>query len=87
MIIKIYAHKNKINGKYYIGITSQSIKKRWGTKGSPYKNQTKFANAIKKYGWNNFEHIVLEETDSMTTADKLEKEYIKRQKKVKRIFR
>ena len=56
-------HKNKINGKMYIGITSRTPEARWGNNGSQYtkaKNPC-FYNAIQKYGWDNFEHIILEE--------------------------
>jgi len=53
----VYMHKNKINGKVYIGITKQIPKKRWNN-GKGYKNQI-FEKAIDKYGWNNFEHIIL----------------------------
>jgi group I intron endonuclease len=54
-------HKNKINGKMYIGITSRVPEVRWGNNGSQY-TKTKnpcFYNAIQKYGWDNFEHIIL----------------------------
>jgi len=54
----IYSHRNKINNKSYIGLTSNPMKRFCG-KGSTYKRCIKFYNAIKKYGWNNFEHIVL----------------------------
>lgn len=54
----VYVHINKINSKRYYGITSQLPKERW-KRGSSYKNQPKFYNAILKYGWDNFEHIVL----------------------------
>jgi group I intron endonuclease len=55
----IYIHKNKINGKCYVGQTTNKPKKRWGSNGINYKNSTIFWNAIQKYGWDNFEHIVL----------------------------
>lgn len=58
---KVYAHINKINNKAYIGITKQPLTNRWGLNGQGYKAQPKFYNAITKYGWNNFTHIILED--------------------------
>lgn len=46
----VYMHKNKENGKMYIGITSRHPEVRWGNNGSQY-TKTKnpyFYNAIKK---------------------------------------
>ena len=57
----IYVHINKINKKAYVGITVQTkAKYRWGKNGEHYKQQPKFYNAIKKYGWDTFDHIILE---------------------------
>lgn len=56
---KVYKHINKINGKCYIGITSLELKERFGKNGSNYKQCTYFWNAIQKYGWDNFEHIII----------------------------
>jgi len=56
---RLYIHKNKINGKCYVGQTiheDQNI--RWRDGKGYYKSQ-KFNRAIKKYGWENFEHIIL----------------------------
>jgi|LGVE01.1.fsa_nt_gb group I intron endonuclease len=72
----IYVHKNKINGKCYVGVTSTTTQLRWGKQGSKYLGQPKFANAIMKYGWDNFEHIILEETNNENEADILEREYV-----------
>lgn len=56
----IYAHINKVNGEKYIGQTIQTLQERFRKEGNGYKACTKFYNAIQKYGWDNFEHIVLE---------------------------
>lgn len=56
----IYMHKNKINGKVYIGQSIQTnIKDRWKN-GKGYKTSSYFYHAIEKYGWDNFEHLILE---------------------------
>ena len=59
----IYCHKNKINGKCYIGLTSyvDNPNKRWRDGLAYLNNHHKvFAAAIEKYGWENFEHEILE---------------------------
>lgn len=76
----LYVHINKINGKKYVGITKQSPKNRWGYNGYNYRNQCKksnhFYNAICKYGWNNFEHIVILSGLTLREANMLEILYI-----------
>lgn len=57
----VYMHKNKINGKVYIGITSQKPSERRGKNGGNYKSSPHFYNSINKYGWDNFEHEILYE--------------------------
>ena len=67
----IYIHRNKINGKCYVGQTVTSPHIRWGENGYNYIVQTqdgkfihpKFAPAILKNGWDNFEHLILPSLD------------------------
>lgn len=73
----IYAHRNKTNGKLYIGQTSQIPEKRWGKDGSGYKTSTKFYRAIQKYGWENFEHLILFSELSENEANSIEESLIK----------
>lgn len=68
----VYKHTNKTNGKMYVGITSQNVKDRWG-KGSKYHSQY-FGNAIKKYGWDGFDHLII--ASGLTKEDACEMERI-----------
>lgn len=54
----VYLHINPENKKVYVGITNQNVYKRWKN-GHGYTKYKKFYNAIIKYGWSNFKHIVL----------------------------
>ena len=48
--------------KSYIGQTINSLQVRWQSNGKGYlinEQDSKFAKAIKKYGWNNFTHEVI----------------------------
>lgn len=75
----VYCHECIPNGKKYYGITKDA-QKRWGNNGSGYYTNripgTVFENAIRKYGWDNFKHIVLHQNLSRTEACRLEQEYI-----------
>lgn len=76
---KIYMHKNKINGKVYIGQTKQTLNHRWNN-GKGYDRCPYFYNAIKKYGWENFEHMLIIDGLTKEQADELEKEFIQKYK-------
>lgn len=73
----VYAHINKANRKIYVGITSQSVQSRWGYNGNGYKDSPKFYNAIKKYGWDNFDHEIIAEHLTEQEAKNFEKSLIK----------
>lgn len=55
----VYMHFNKINSKVYIGITILKPTVRWGKDGCNYKESPYFWSAIQKYGWENFDHLIL----------------------------
>lgn len=75
-IWKIYKYKNKINNKCYVGQTCNSLYERSGKNGIGYRHCSKFYNAIKKYGWNNFICEILKENISQEEANDLEVYYI-----------
>ena len=54
----VYMHVNKYNGKRYIGITSGNPIRRWNNGNGYYKNKH-FHDAIQKYGWGGFDHLIL----------------------------
>lgn len=68
----VYMHKNTINQKIYIGITSTTLERRAGCNGNGYRKNVLFYRAIQKYGWDAFEHIVLSE--GLTKSEATEKE-------------
>lgn len=76
----VYVHTSP-NGKMYIGQTGKiKPEYRWGVNGIGYlrkKNnkymQPAFANAILKYGWDNFEHEIVSSNLTKEEADTFEK--------------
>ena len=71
----VYMHISP-SGKRYIGITCLNPKHRWN-KGKGYKNNKYFINAIEKYGWDNFKHIIIAKDLNEEIAKWLEMELIK----------
>lgn len=72
----VYKHTSP-NGKCYIGLTCQGMARR-ARKGAGYKECTVFYNAIRKYGWDNFLHEVLEDDLSFEEACEKERYYIEK---------
>ena len=73
----VYVHTNKINGKMYVGITGQNPEQRWQN-GAGYKKCRRFENAIKKYGWDNFEHDIVASNLTLEEANNMEKMLIEK---------
>ena len=61
--------------KYYVGITSKTVKERWKSKGLGYINQM-FYYAIQKYGWDNIEHYIIANHLTENEAEQMEKTLI-----------
>lgn len=80
----VYIHTS-LSGKKYVGQTGQKPQKRWDN-GNGYLSKNKdgkykqpaFANAILKYGWDNFEHEIVASGLTKEEADNLEKILIKK---------
>lgn len=73
----VYMHENRVNGKKYIGITSQKPTTRWRN-GTGYSKQPRFFSAIQKYGWDSFRHELLYTDLTQAEAEQLEKELIEK---------
>ena len=73
----VYIHRNIINNKHYVGLTRQKPEERWRHDGFGYKSQIKFWNAIQKYGWSNFEHLIIATNLTEQEASELEQQLIK----------
>ena len=56
-IYTVYVHICP-NGKRYYGSTKTDVIRRWRN-GKGYKGNKDFTNAIEKFGWNNFQHIIV----------------------------
>lgn len=64
----VYLIVNLVNGKMYVGKTSMTLHRRWICHVSEAKTTSRnrhFLNAIRKYGKDNFVHIVLEVAESL----------------------
>lgn len=72
----VYLHRNKINGKVYIGQAKGDPSERWGSNGCNYRKQPCFWSAIQEFGWNNFDHIILEANLTLDQANEAEKKWI-----------
>ena len=77
----VYMYTNNINGKKYIGVTT-NVKKRAGGRGGYYRGSPRFYNAIQKYGWENFEVSIIKDGLSKKEASTIEKDLISKFKTI-----
>lgn len=75
----VYVHINKINGKMYVGQTCKKPEHRWSN-GNGYKGSVCFYSAIKKYGWDGFDHEIIASNLTKKEADSFEQILIKKLK-------
>lgn len=73
----IYALKNKINNKVYVGQTWQSLEDRWN-RGHGYIGSLKLENAINKYGKENFYYEIITACGTQDAADYWEQYFIEK---------
>ena len=73
----VYALTNNLDGKKYIGLTSQKPEKRWNN-GNGYRDTTHIGRAINKYGWENFSHEIIYKNITCEEAQKYEIELIEK---------
>ncbi len=78
----LYLHKSP-SGKVYVGITKKiKAEYRWDN-GNGYKRNSVFYRAILKYGWDNFQHIILSKNLTEERAKNLEKGLIRHYKNLR----
>jgi len=76
MVGAIYIHVNKTNGKCYVG-QSRNPNKRWRSKLSAYLNNPHLYRALKKDGWDGFDHqIVFQQESTQEELNNLEQLWI-----------
>lgn len=73
---KLYVHINKENNKKYVGITSKTNPNHRWNSGRGYSENPHFYKAIEKYGWDGFDHIIIEDFLEENEAKELERYYI-----------
>lgn len=78
---KVYIHTNTITGWKYVGITHyDDPNERWKN-GLNYKHNPHFDRAVRKYGWEFFDHEIIADGLTKEAANVLERFYIEKYKK------
>ena len=66
----VYIHTSP-EGKRYVGITKQTVDRRWRG-GLGYRRNAHFFSAILQHGWNNFQHEIYAENLTQENAEEIE---------------
>lgn len=74
---RIYKFTNKINGKIYVGQTTQSFEERLKRHLQQIDDNTYFHRALKKYGLSNFNYEIIEDNIPLSELDNREIYWIK----------
>ena len=77
----VYCHIHRATGRRYVGLTKKTWRKRWNqhvytASKLAKKGWSHFANAIRKYGKDAFDHEVLEVCDTLDEANAAEEKWI-----------
>ena len=80
----VYKHTDPA-GLIYIGMTNQKPERRWRG-GLFYEYNRRFFHAIVKYGWDNFQHEILDSGLTYEEAKRKEADYIKKYRSAEEPF-
>jgi group I intron endonuclease len=72
----VYCFTNKINGKLYVGQTSNMYRRYYEHKKMRFNGKSRFYNAIKKYGFESFQLTILEKDIDIGVINERETYYI-----------
>lgn len=72
---KVYIHRHKESGKVYVGCTKRTPAKRFEN-GNGYVRCVRFHEAIQEYGWDAFEHIIIQDGLGRDEALALEEQLV-----------
>ena len=73
---RVYIHKNKINNKVYVGMTSKSVMDRWGGGIRGYNHNPYLVADILKYGEDAFDHYIVKDNLTKKEVQLLERQTI-----------
>lgn len=82
MVGFIYKYENKINHKVYIGQTTDLVNRKSSHRYKSTFVKSKFYNAVRKYGWDNFDFDIIAQVEDRDlaqltdTLDSLEQKFI-----------